>query len=193
MSLLGIINSSINSLSNATGHYQRIRTVSKRREFFESILLLLKESPDKASVLFGQDKLLASTKLVDDFIDSEHGILLYTMDCNYYGEHSKHNYSLYLTGDIFRIGLLLSGGVENAPLIDWNNEMNDLWPGTAPAQHNRAGVSLYEWTFAVPDLYDNYVTRERFVLGMRHMQGRILRIVSDYFKIKSEGDEGQPQ
>lgn len=188
-----VANNLISYFSDVTGNFQRVRTFSKRREFFESILFVLKSKPDKASVLFGQDKLLASTKLNGECIDTDHGILIFTMECNYYGEQSSHSYSLYLTGDIFRIGLLLSGGVENAPLIDWDNEMNDLWPGTPPVQHNRSGVSLYEWTFAVPDIYDNYVTRERFILGMRHMQGRILRIVSDYFKIKSEDQESQFQ
>lgn len=186
MAFIDMINACIARYTYACDHWQRIRTVNQRKKMFESIVSLLHEPPDEASVLFGQAKLLESTRLTDVCIDAEHGILLFTMDCDYYGENSRHNYSLYLTGDIFRIGLILSGGVQNAPLVDWNNEMNDLWPGTAPVQHNRNGASLYEWTFAEPDLYGNYVTRERFVIGMRHMQGRILRIVSEYFKLKSE-------
>ena len=179
----------VNKISRTVGRVQRKKTFSIRDQMFEDMLSMLTEEPDRASVLFGQDKLLASAKVVNEFIDSTHGIFIFTMQCDYFNYRSSHSYSLYLTGDILRIGLLLSGGVEKAPLADWDNEMNDLWPGTPPTQQNRQDVTLYEWTFGLPDLYSNYVTRERFVFGMRHMQGRVLRIVRDYFKMLSEGKD----
>lgn len=188
MTIIDLVNTGIDWLANAETHYQRVRTIGKRRELFESMVGLLREPPDGAAKLFGQDKLLATAEVVDVTIDAEHGIFLFTMAFEYFGHKSQHSYSLYLTGDVFRVGLLLSDGLEKAPLADWGNEMDGLWPGMTPAQQSRQDATLYEWVFVVPDIYTNYVTRERFVFGMRHMQGRVLRILHDYFKMKSEGN-----
>jgi len=52
----------------------------------------------------------------------------------------------------------------------WDNE---------PKQFIRGDKMFYEWEFNVPNFYDSYLTQERYILGIRHMHFRVMRIVHD--------------
>ena len=154
----------------------------QKNSFFNEMFDAIKSPPDKASVLFGQADLIKKSKITEELVESQNGLLMFKISANFYGIDCLHQYSLFLTGDIFRIGVLLFGEMGNAFVNDFNNEYLYLWPGTACEVHTRTDMTLHEWVFAVPDLYSNHVTRDRFILGMRHMHGRVLSVISDYCK-----------
>lgn len=170
--------------------WRRERLLCQREIFFDRIFDRLTAPPDNASVKFGQDVQLRSAKVLESLIDVESGTLYVTIETLFEGMTGQHSYSLYLTGDLFRIGLLLYGGLESAPLVDWQNELQELWPGCPPEQHDRGTLTMYEWTFLLPDLYENYATQERYTLGLRHMHCRMLRIIQNYRLVQTSEAHG---
>lgn len=172
----------IQAWSHGLAFVRRRRVVAEREILFRRIEQCLYATPDPASVKFGQAALLKQSRIVECLSDAPSGTLYITIESTFEGITGHHSYSLYVTGDLFRIGLLLYGGLESAPSLDVHNETEKLWPGIAPEHHDRRELSLYEWTSLVPDLYDSYVTQERYILGMRHMHCRVLRIIHDFRK-----------
>lgn len=45
---------------------------------------------------------------------------------------------------------------------------------------------LYEWEFVVPDLLESYVKQEKFIIGIRHMHFRVLKLIFDYLNLNNE-------
>lgn len=160
------------------------RVINARQILMQAIVDQMQSPPDHASIKFGQDELLNQSNLSEILMDTNAGVLYIEVSSNFAESPGKHSYSLFFTGDLFRIGLLLYDGLQNATVIDWHNEVHSLWPGTQPDHLDREGLTMYEWTFLLPDLYGNYATQERYILGMRHMHCRMLRIIRDYKFLK---------
>lgn len=158
----------------------RRKMLHERKTLFSHIITRLFMAPNVVDIKFGQDVLLKEAKITEQLVDLEAGILYLTVNSQYEGRAGQHSYSLYFTGDMLRIGLLLCGDLANAVLIDWHNELQSIWPGCSPQQIDRKGVTMYEWTFILPELYTNPAVQERYILGMRHMHSRLLRIIADY-------------
>lgn len=176
----------IKSWTQALSYVRRQKVLHERRIFYERIMERMMAEPDAAAIKFGQAELMRNARASELIIDESSGILYITIETSH-GSHIGHfSYSLFLTGDLLRIGLLLYGGLENAPLIDWHNEMQIIWPGCLPDQTDRQGLTMYEWTFLLPDLYDRYPTQERYINGLRHMHSRVLRIVRDYWIVQDQ-------
>lgn len=167
-------------LSFIIGYIKRKILLYDREAFYSRIINQFSLPPNAASIKFGQDELLNAAKIDSVMTDNDGGILYMEIGTRYSKIAGQHSYSLYLTGDLLRIGLLLYGGLEKAPLVDWQNEIQTIWPGCAPDQQDRDGLTMYEWTFLLPDIYKNYATQERYILGLHHMHCRILRIIRDY-------------
>lgn len=166
------------------------RMLMHHRELFYSEILDRFYSPaDTASIKFGQGPLLEGARVESKILENQSGILHMEIGTEYSGIKGQHAYSLHLAGDLFRISLLLYGGLEKAPLVDWKNEIQTIWPGCAPDQQDRDGLTMYHWTFILPDIYSNYATQERYILGMHHMHCRVLRIVRDYRMIQQMENE----
>lgn len=165
---------------------QRQVVLQERKVFFDRILKSLTAGPNIADEKFGQDLLLVSASVIEKLVNLNTGILYSTIESTYEGKTGLHSYSLFLTGDMLRIGLLLYGDLSNAVVIDWHNELQSIWPGCPPQQVDRLGLTMYEWTFLLPDLYTSYAVQERYILGMRHMHTRLLRIISDFRLVQTK-------
>lgn len=166
--------------------WKRQQVYHARQIFFDRILKRLTAPADISAIKFEQHKLLQSMAVVETLQDVSAGVLYFTIETNFSEQIGNYSYSLFITGDLFRIGLLLYGGLENAPLLDWHNEIQSLWPGSSPEQTIRQDLTLYEWTYLLPDLYSNYATQERYILGLRHMNSRVLRIIRDYRLVQQQ-------
>lgn len=105
--------------------------------------------------------------------------LLMTVDPVFHGKPCKLFYSLWVTGDIIRIGAVMDNETALAPILEGQQEINRIWPGQVPETQDRDGSLMYQWSFDVPGLLDRWSAREMFVDGMRHMHFRLLRIIHD--------------
>lgn len=172
-------------LIEAKCRLQRRKMLRERKVLIDRILERLTKQPDVADIKFGQDELLRAAQISEQLVDLEAGILYLTVQSRYQDQPGEHSYSLYFTGDMLRIGLLLYGELSKAVLIDWHNELQSIWPGCPPQQIDRRGVTMYEWTFLLPEIYTSHAVQERYILGMRHMHSRLLRIIADYHLIQA--------
>lgn len=152
----------------------------QRYAFFRRILRAVTEPPRRIDCIMGQSDFFCPADAGAAVIDVGMGSLVFPVHPTFNGTPYAFEYSIWQIGSMLKIGLLLSNGLEQAPLLDWHREVGDIWADRAPAKLDRAGVTVYEWTFEVPDLYSAWLAQERYVLGMRHCHFRILRIVRDF-------------
>lgn len=151
-----------------------------RERFFNEIVHLMSAPPDQVAITFGQTTYCERVDLPNVISQPEYGTLYIPMKAEFEGVTCDHAWSIYQTGERLRIAVILSGGLERAVLVDWNQEMAMLWPGVAMQQLDRKDLTLYEWTFNDCRVYQDFVAQESFALNMRHCQARVLRILHDY-------------
>ena len=64
-------------------------------------------------------------------------------------------------------------------LADTHNEVQSLWNRVGPSIDVSHGCVFYDWEFEVPELYDNYKNQEKYILGVRHMHFRTMKVIHD--------------
>lgn len=154
----------------------------KRKEFFESILENLFRKPNKIDLILEQAEYYVSPDINETFFTEETG------DCaiNTKGVYNNINfsfwYSIWQFGDVLKISMILDdSNIYGAVIEDYFEEVKFLWgKNNEPRLDVSHGKVLYEWEFCVPNLYESYLNQEKFVLGVRHMHFRLLRMISDY-------------
>lgn len=164
----------------------------RRRFLFDTILEACSRHVHESGVVMKQDQYYVPVSRSDAIIDAPNGELIFHVKAEFFDMDCSHTYSIWQLGDILKVGLLLKDGLEQAFLVDWHNEIKELWNGASMKQFDRTGTTLYEWTFNVPQLYDHWKHQEAYVLGMRHCHQRILRILHDYAKMCHEGIDFAP-
>lgn len=167
-------------------YWSQKKLLTRRKYFFGEILELCSNAPDSASAIMGQKEYDFAADKENATIEVDKGILIFSVPAEFYGVKCHHTYSLWQIGDLFKVGLLLSDGLEAAPIMDLHREIGELWHGVPYKTIEKGTATLYEWTFKVPNLYESWAEQEQYVLGMKHCKQRILRIVHDYARLKSE-------
>lgn len=167
-------------------YWSKKKLIARRKYFFESILDLCSSAPDSASEVMGQNVYNVLADKATATMEPDKGILIFSIPAEFYGIPCHHTYSLWQIGDLFKVGLLLSDGLETAPVIDHHREIGELWHGVPYRTIEKGSSTLYEWTFKVPHLYATWSEQEQYILGMGHCKQRILRIIHDYALLKSE-------
>jgi hypothetical protein len=169
------------------------RIHAHRAHFFDSIIWACRTPPGAIDDAMGQSEYFFP--VVDEGLLNSPvmGTLMMYVKPSFHGQSFSYCYSIFQAGRTMKIGLLLSGGLEQAPLLDWHRELADLWQGTEPERFDRAGAVLYDWHIQVPGLFDDWLAQETYVLGMRHFHFRVLRIVHDYAKLVKEMSEEDAQ
>lgn len=161
-----------------------------RSRFYHLLLKMLSDPPDRVGILFGQGSLFVPPA-TDYLLEPEYGTLYVNVYAEFHGISCHHAWSIYQTGERLRIAVILFGALERAPLIDWQREMADMWPGVEHKQLVREEFTLYEWSFQSRAVYTDYVAQESFALNMRHCHFRMLRIIRDFALLQAEA-EGRP-
>lgn len=175
-------------ISHLQKECRRSMTLYRREMFFEEIMKRFTAPIDTAGRKFGQAELLEAARIKTKIIDNNVGLFMLEVETDFSGFKGTHSYAMTLAGDLLKINLQLYGGLEKAPLVDWQNEIQTIWPGCAPNQQDREDLTMYEWTFFLPDIYENFATQERYTLGLTHMHCRILRIIRDYRILQKHED-----
>jgi len=155
--------------------------MAKRQEFFKSILKCLSDGPSKIDKILNQDKYYIKPDLENSFINSEYGDMIIQINGEFYEKKFNVFYSFWQPGDILKIGIAINDDeLQGAFISDTYNEIYYIWGlKNEPVVDASHGCALYDWEFEVPNLYDDYKNQERFILGVRHMHFRVMRIMHD--------------
>lgn len=169
---------------------------AKRKEFFEEILTHLQRAPTKVDELLSQDKYHIYPDMENTLSNPEYGDVAISIKGEFFGQKFNVYYTLWQLGDILKIGVALyDEEIQGAFTSDSHNEVFYIWGNKNDPRIDVAhGCVFYDWEFDVPNLYNNYKHQERFILGVRHMHFRVMRIIYDeceriyYQKNKKDDD-----
>lgn len=155
----------------------------KRSEFFKRIIAMLVRDPDKTDKVLNQDVFYVKPDLNSSILNSEKGELVINIPAIFYGKSFNVCYSIWQFSDSMKIGVFIDNKeLGDAFQKDTHREIKYLWGNLVEPRNDgsRGVVGFYEWEFHTPDLYTKgYLAQEKFILGVRHMHFRLMRILSD--------------
>ena len=150
-----------------------------RNLFFDDILLQLNNSSSEMDVILNQAKYYVkpSEKIVKNV---ETGDLAIPIVGEFFEKKFKLYYTLWQTGARLKIGVAIyDDEMQDVFEKDSHKEIDTIWPDCIPLVDIAHGCVFYDWTFDATNLYDSYQNLEKYILGVRHMHFRIMRIVHD--------------
>lgn len=157
----------------------------QREIFFDEILAAIRLPPGEVDRIMGQDMYYAPPQEDGIILDAGWGNLVFTIavkdDLN---EVHKFMYSIYQIGIVIKIGILWSGYLKDVPQSEEDEIHEGFWQNVVKfVRSSRRGESvLTEWEFSEPELYLSWSRQETYVLGMRHLHFKVLKIVSNFIK-----------
>lgn len=154
--------------------YAAMRT---RHHFFQCIADNLTRPPGAIDLQFGHAKFYQPC--VVQAFGLEDNSLIVQVNPTVHGKKCTLFYSIWVTGDFIRIGVVMDNEAALAPVLEGQQEINHIWPDKVPETQDRDGSLMYQWSFEVPGLLERWTARDLFVDGIRHMHFRILRILHD--------------
>ena len=183
---------------------RRTQVHSVRANFFRDLLLAWANPPSSIDQIMGQDR----TYIAPDFATHRHdhpktvkifdvgsGVLAASVTppvSDLDKGHLRWTYSIWQAGDWLRFGVLIQG--ETRYLVAFDNEhdnvlgMERIWDRNADFMVRGPHGLLVEWRFKQPDLYDDFMIRERFVLVARHLHFRLSAMIDSLSRKIASGD-----
>lgn len=157
-------------LSIAPPIAQKDAVVKRRKAFFAEIVNILNVPPGRIDDVFMQKNAFVPPSAVE-VNDEVMGNLLIAID---FGD-SRFHYSVYQTGKLIRIGILMPGS-----LGDRINtaELEKIFHSKIRAEV-RGSKMLFEWIFSEGALYSEWLAQEHYVLGIRHMHFRVMAMLHE--------------
>lgn len=177
---------------------------SVRANLFRDLLLAWANPPTPIDQIMGQDR----TYIAPDFathrhdhpktvkiFDVESGVLAASVTppvADLDKGHLRWTYSIWQAGDWLRFGVLIQG--ETRYLVAFDSEhdnvlgMERIWDRNADFMVRGPHGLLVEWRFKQPDLYDDFMIRERFVLVARHLHFRLSAMIDTLSRKIASGD-----
>lgn len=173
----------------------KIELLDRRGEFFTEIANHIQKEPTTVDVILKQDKYYIKPATNDIVVNSEFGDMIIKINGKFYDKEFSIFYSLWQFSNTLKIGIALNDDeLQGAFTSDTHNEVYYIWGWkNDPKVDIARGCVFYDWEFEVPDLYESYKCRERFILGIRHMHFRTMRIIHDecerlFFESNSQSD-----
>lgn len=187
---------------------ERQRVYGIRRIFFHDLLLAWATPPNHIDQLMGQDR----TYIAPDFathrhdhpktvkiFDVENGVLAASVTppvSDLDKGNLRWTYSIWQAGDWLRFGVLIQG--ETRYLVEFDNQhdnvlgMERVWDRNADFLVRGPNGLLLEWRFRQPDLYTDFIVRERFVMVARHLHFRLSAMIDALSRKIASGDFEAP-
>ncbi len=155
-----------------------------RESFFDSVISVMSEDPTQMDIFLDQQQYYVKPIEKEIYKNSAYGDLVVPVGGNFSDKNFKVWYSMWHIGERIKVGIMLKDvDLQEALISDHHKEINKVWGvDVQPNIDATHGALLYEWEFNCPDFYDSYMYQEKFILGMRHMHFRVMRIVYDKFK-----------
>ena len=154
---------------------------AKREEFFNDIIHYLQQKPLPIDYLLNQANYYLSPDMNNSISNSEYGDMAICVNGEFFGKQFKVYYTVWQLSDVLRIGVNIADeDLQTAFSTDNNNEIFYIWGHKNDPKINILNECIfYDWEFEVPQLYESYREQEKFILGMRHMHFRVLRVIHD--------------
>lgn len=155
--------------------------IAHREEFFNEIIKHMNTPPSRVDKVLNQEKYYIKPNPDDVIINSEYGDMIIKITGKFYDKDFEIFYSLWQVSDSLKIGIALSDDeLQGAFTADTHNEVYYIWGWKSDPKVDIArGCVFYDWEFDVPTLYESYKVQERFILGVKHMHFRTMRIIHD--------------
>lgn len=170
--------------------------LNQRNAFFKEVASHIQTAPSRIDEILNQNKYYVRPSNEDIIINSNYGDMIIKINGSFYGRNFHLFYSLWQVSDTIKIGIALCDEeLHGAFTSDTHNEVYYIWGWKNDPKIDVArGIVFYDWEFDVPNLYDSYKNQERFILGVKHMHFRTMRIIHDecerlFFKNGDEADE----
>lgn len=156
--------------------------------FFNCIVEHLMLSPTEIDFAFNQDIYYVEPHQKSIFNSPSEGTLFINVFPEFFDKMAHYAYSIYLTGTKLKIGILFYDDAwlaTQAANGQEDNEIQNLFPEVGYSITNRDNSTLLEWSFDLDkEFYHSYEYQDRFVLNMRHLHFRILKMI--YTKNKNQ-------
>lgn len=155
-----------------------------RESFFDSIIAIISEEPTKMDIFLDQQQYYVKPLEEEIYKNIAYGDLVVPVGGVFSNQSFKVWYSMWHIGERIKVGIMLKDvNLQEALISDHHKEINKVWgEDVQPSIDTTHGAILYEWEFSCPAFYDSYMYQEKFILGMRHMHFRVMKIVYDKFR-----------
>lgn len=162
--------------------------LEKRTEFFEEILSNIRKPPSKIDKILKQDKYFIPIDERNTFYDVSSGDLVINVTGKAFDSTFDFAYTIWQYGNSLKLGLAIYSEFLHVAIPSDNyNEVFSIWGHNNEPYNNYIYDYLYyNWDFNAEKLYDDYKEQEKFILGIRHMHFRVLRLlINECEKIKN--------
>lgn len=158
--------------------------LKNREEFFNQIIEKMKEQPNDLDIFLNQADLHCPPLDSEIYSNHEYGDLKIPVEVNFFEKNYKIYYTIWHVGHILKVGVVLPNiELQIAITDDTYKEVENIWgkdcKPTIEAAHQ---MFLLDWEFNEPNIFDSYLNQEKYILGMRHLNFRICRIIHDKLK-----------
>lgn len=168
--------------------FTKNEVLTKRKEFFDNIVAILSKEPVPIDRLLNQEKYYVSPNKNKTVLDEETGDLAIFINSDFFGKDFSICYTFWQYGETFKIGITIQTP-ELAMAIprDVKNEIYTLWHintdnKTNPNFETVDNINFAKWEFNCKNLLSSYLIQENFIIGIRHMHFRIMRMIYDECK-----------
>lgn len=151
-----------------------------RDNFFNDILSQLENPASDMDLILNQSKYYVRPNMDKVVKNVSTGDLAIPINGSFFDKKFRLYYTLWQTGTRLKIGVAIyDDEMQDIFERDTHKEIDSIWPDCIPLVDVAHGCVFYDWTFDAKNLYESYQNAEKYILGMRHMHFRIMRIVHD--------------
>lgn len=153
--------------------------ISNRTKFFQNIINHLDSPPSRIDEILNQDIYYIKPDLNKLLFNPNSGDMVIPIDGEFHNKKFNIFYSFWQVGYTLKIGVALNEvDLQGAFASDTHEEVYDLWGvSNKPKIDVARGCVFYDWEFDVTNLYDSYRDQEKFILGVKHMHFRVMRVI----------------
>ncbi len=155
--------------------------VAKRAKFFDAIMENMNRPPSRIDDILQQSQYYVKPNMEGSVTAPENGDVAISIKGKFFDKEFNLYYTLWQLGDTLRVGVAIyDDELHGAFASDHHNEVFYIWGSKNDPRVDVAhGCVFYDWEFDVPHLYESYKNQERFILGIKHMHFRVMRILHD--------------
>jgi len=163
---------------------EKEQLITERGQFFNAIIETLKQPPSAIDIILQQDKYYVVPNENKITSTPENGDLAIFINGTFYKKEFNIYYTIWQLGNILKVGVAIyDDELHGAFASDHHNEVFYIWGNkNDPRIDVSHGCVFYDWEFDATDLYASYRSQERYILGVRHMHFRVMRIIHDECK-----------
>jgi hypothetical protein len=159
----------------------KLTLFAKRKEFFDEIIDALLKEPSEIDEVLNQTKYYIKPDRNKIITNPELGDVAILINGEFFNKNFTIHYTLWQLGNILKVGVAIhDDDLHGAFASDSHNEVFYIWGEEyEPKVDVARGCVFYDWSFNATNIYDSYREQEKFILGIRHMHFRAMRIIHD--------------